>query len=109
MFKIVTTRESLRFPCLPSGRCFFLKVGQPRPLLSLIFGLSKQTSLQLLQQIYVKVCPSSINYFNFLPKTFYNTDNRLILKLQNKAQTQPILFVFKARRDQTKKLFLEII
>ena len=27
---------------------------------SLIFGLFKQTSLQFLQQIYVKKCPSSI-------------------------------------------------
>ena len=35
-------------------------MGQPRPLLSFIFGLFKQTSLQFLQQIYVKKCPSSI-------------------------------------------------
>ena len=33
---------------------FFKKMGQPRPLLSFIFGLFKQTSLQCLQQIYVK-------------------------------------------------------
>ena len=32
----------------------------PRPLLSFIFGLFKQTSLKLFQQIYVKKCPSSI-------------------------------------------------
>ena len=38
----------------------FLKMGQPRPLLSFIFGLFKQTSLQILQQINVKTCPSSI-------------------------------------------------
>ena len=38
----------------------FEKMGQPRPLLSFIFGLFKQTSLQFLQQIYVKKCPSSI-------------------------------------------------
>ena len=31
----------------------FLKMGQPRPLLSFIFGLLKQTSLQILQQINV--------------------------------------------------------
>ena len=30
-------------------------MGQPRPLLLLIFDLFKQTSLQFLQQIYVKV------------------------------------------------------
>ena len=35
-------------------------MGQPRPLLSLIFVLVKQTSLQFLQQIYVEKCPSSI-------------------------------------------------
>ena len=29
-------------------------MGQPWPLLSIIFGLFKQTSLQILQQIYVK-------------------------------------------------------
>ena len=29
-------------------------MGQPRPLLSFIFGLFKQTSLRFLQQIYVK-------------------------------------------------------
>ena len=37
-----------------------LKMGLPRPLLSFIFGLFKQTSLKLFQQIYVKKCPSSI-------------------------------------------------
>ena len=35
-------------------------MGQPRARLSFIFGLFKQTSLQFLQQIYVKKCPSSI-------------------------------------------------
>ena len=29
-------------------------MGKPQPLLSFIFGLFKQTSLQLLQKIYVK-------------------------------------------------------
>ena len=33
---------------------FWLKNGQTQPLLSFIFGLFKQTSLQFLQQIYVK-------------------------------------------------------
>ena len=33
---------------------------QLRPLLSFIFGLFKQTSVQILQQINVKNCPSSI-------------------------------------------------
>ena len=37
----------------------FLKMGQPRPLFLFIFGLFKQT-IQFLQQIYVKKCPSSI-------------------------------------------------
>ena len=35
-------------------------MGQPQPLLSFIFGLFKQTSLQILQQINVKKCPSSV-------------------------------------------------
>ena len=39
---------------------YFLKMGQPRPLLSFIFGIFKQTSLQNLQQINAKKCPSSI-------------------------------------------------
>ena len=34
-------------------------MGEPWPLLSFIFGLFKQTSLQFLQQIYVKKCLSS--------------------------------------------------
>ena len=41
-------------------KIFFKKNGQPRPLLSFIFGLFKQTSLQFLQQIQEKKCPSSI-------------------------------------------------
>ena len=35
------------------SRWIFL-IGQPRPLLSFIFGLIKQASLQFLQQMYVK-------------------------------------------------------
>ena len=35
-------------------------MGQTRPLLSFIFGLFKQTSLQFLQQIYVRRYPSSL-------------------------------------------------
>ena len=44
-------------------------MGQPRPLLSFILGLFKQTSLQFLQQIYVKI---SIQYTvpGFEPTTF---------------------------------------
>ena len=45
----------------------FIKMGQPRPLLSFIFGLFKQTSLQFLQQIYVKKCPSSIRCWDSNP------------------------------------------
>ena len=37
----------------------FLKMGQPQPLLSFILRLFKQTTLQFLQQIYVKF---SIHY-----------------------------------------------
>ena len=33
---------------------FFFKMGQPRPFLSFIFCLFKQTSLQIVQQINVK-------------------------------------------------------
>ena len=36
------------------------KIGQPRLLLSFIFGLFKQQSLRILQQINVQKCPSSI-------------------------------------------------
>ena len=35
-------------------------MGQHRPLLSFVFGLFKQTSLHILQQIYVKKCPFRI-------------------------------------------------
>ena len=38
----------------------FLKMGQPRPLLSFIFGLFKQTSLEFLQQKMCEKCPSSV-------------------------------------------------
>ena len=38
----------------------FLKIGQPRPLFRLFSVSIQQTSLQLLQQIYVKKCPSSV-------------------------------------------------
>ena len=49
------------FMVLPTGALpnLFLKMGQPWPLLLFIFGLFKQTSLQFLQQIQVKKCPSS--------------------------------------------------
>ena len=42
--------------------CFLM--GQPWPLLSFIFDLFKQTSLQILEQTYVKNCPSSIQCRN---------------------------------------------
>ena len=48
---------STHFVCL--SLCFF-KMDQPPPLLLFIFSLSKQTSLQFLQQIHVKKCPSSV-------------------------------------------------
>ena len=46
----------------------FLKMGQPRPLLSFIFGLFKETSLQILHQINVKKCPSSIRCRDLNPR-----------------------------------------
>ena len=42
--------------------CLFFKNGPTPASFSFIFGLFKQTSLQFLQQIYVKKCPSSIQY-----------------------------------------------
>ena len=45
----LTDSESIK-----SGVIFLKKVGQPRPLLSFIFGLLKQTSLQFLKQINVE-------------------------------------------------------
>ena len=47
---------------------FFKKMGQPRPLLLFIFGLFKQISLQFLQQIYVKKCPSSLQCQDLNPR-----------------------------------------
>ena len=47
----------------------FLKKNGPTPAsFSFIFGLFKQTSLQFLQQIYVKKCPSSICYRDLNPR-----------------------------------------
>ena len=37
------------------NRAILLKMGQPRPFLSFILGLLKQTSLQFLQQIFGKI------------------------------------------------------
>ena len=42
--------------------------GPTRPLLSFIFDLFKQTSLQFLQQIYQKKCPSTIWCRNLNPQ-----------------------------------------
>ena len=44
-------------------------MGPPRPLLSFIFGLFKQTSFQFLQQILVKKCPSTIQCRDSNPRT----------------------------------------
>ena len=41
---------------------------QPLPLLSLIFGLFKQTSLQCFKQIYVKKFPPSIQCRDLNPQ-----------------------------------------
>ena len=43
-------------------------MGQPRPLSSFIFGLFKQTSLQILQQITVKKCPSRLQCQDLNPR-----------------------------------------
>ena len=47
---------------LPSGKniCIVFKNGSTQASFSFIFYLFNQTSLQFLQQIYVKKCPSSI-------------------------------------------------
>ena len=46
-------------PTREVANLILFKNGPPQPLLSFIFGLFKQTSLQFLQQIYVKKFPSS--------------------------------------------------
>ena len=56
---LISPRSTSRIIHDCSRNCFFIKMGQPQPLLSFIFGLFKQTSLQFLQQIYVKKFPSS--------------------------------------------------
>ena len=43
-------------------------MGQPRPLSSFICGPFKQKSLQILQQINVKKCPSSIRCQDSIPR-----------------------------------------
>ena len=47
---------------------FFIKMDQPGPFSLFIFGLFKQTSLQLLQQLYVKKCPASIQCRDLNPR-----------------------------------------
>ena len=49
---------------------FLKKMGQPRPLLSFSFGLFKQTSIQFLQQINAKKCPSSIRCCDLNPRPY---------------------------------------
>ena len=44
-------------------------MGQPQPLFRFIFGLFKQTSLQFLQQLYAKKCPSSIQCWDSNPQS----------------------------------------
>ena len=46
----------------------FYEWANPQPLLLFIFGLFKQTSLQFLHLIYVKKCPSSIQYQDSNPQ-----------------------------------------
>ena len=46
----------------------FIKNGPNRPLLLFIFGLFKQTSLQFLQEIYLKKCPSRIWCWDLNPQ-----------------------------------------
>ena len=48
--------------------CVFLKNGPSPASFLLIFSLFKQTSLQFLQQMYVKNCPSSIRYWESNPR-----------------------------------------
>ena len=43
-------------------------MGQHQPLLTFIFSLLKQTSLQILQQINVRKCPSSIRCRDLNPR-----------------------------------------
>ena len=54
------------FKILPTQGFLFIKMGQPRPLFLFIFGLFKKT-LQILQQICVKKCLSSIRDSNPRP------------------------------------------
>ena len=66
--KFKTCHQSTKMDC----EMFFwlqndLKMGQPRPLLLFIFGLFKQTSLQFLQQMYVKKCQSIMQCWDSNP------------------------------------------
>ena len=49
-------------------RLYFKKNGPTLASFLFIFGLFKQTSLQFLQQIYVKKCPSSIRCWDLNPQ-----------------------------------------
>ena len=59
-FVCLQSPSFLRCSLAYSLSTYFFKNGPPWPLLSFIFGLFKQTSLQLLLQISVKKFPSSI-------------------------------------------------
>ena len=55
-------------PTREVANLILFKNGPPQPLLSFIFGLFKQTSLQFLQQIYMKKCQSSIRCWDSNPQ-----------------------------------------
>ena len=63
---ILATQNFNNFKILPTQGFLFIKMGQPRPLFLFIFGLFKKT-LQILQQICVKKCLSSIRDSNPRP------------------------------------------
>ena len=71
---------------------FFLKkIGQPRPLLSFIFGRFKQTSLQFLQQTFVKKCPSSKWCRDSNPQSLEHESPPIITR---PGPETPVLFVY---------------
>ena len=65
--KLVGADEITELWWPPQICTFFSKLGQPRSLLSFLFSRFKQTSLQMLQQINMKKCPSSIQGWDSNP------------------------------------------
>ena len=65
-------------------------MGQPRPLFRLFPVFFKQTSLQFLQQIYVKKCPSSIRCRDSNPWP----SDRESPPITTRPRLPPIVFVF---------------